>query len=179
MAKENENKVSNEDQTPYKENPGVIKFYDLKTNAGCIARAIELLENQDANVFGDSLSSPTETTDYCFLKLNQDARKEKFMVIYLNAKNKIISSKIMGNGTIDQCAVYPREVVREALLIDACAVILSHNHPSGDSAPSQHDRRLTTDLAKALKIFGIHLHDHIIVGNTAKGYYSFAEEGSL
>jgi len=122
------------------------------------------------------ISSPQALIKY--LRSSMAAlRNEQFRVIYLNAKNEMLHDEIIQEGTVDQTAVYPRKIVERALAAGAVSVILVHNHPSGDPAPSAHDQRLTEALAAATKLLSIRVHDHIIIGRY--GYYSFAENGGL
>lgn len=101
---------------------------------------------------------------------------EKMYCIFLDAKNKIIAIEKMFSGSIRSSAVYPREVVKKILKHKAVAVILSHNHPSGDTTPSPTDVMITSMLYIALSSIDVTLHDHLIVGDK---FYSFAEQGWL
>ena len=92
------------------------------------------------------------------------ASREQFRVLFLDKKNQLIADEVMGEGTVDHAPVYPREVMRRALEIGASAVILAHNHPSGDPTPSSADIAITKQVAEGGKIMGISVHDHIIVG---------------
>jgi DNA repair protein RadC len=92
-------------------------------------------------------------------------RKEVFRVLFLNRRNQLIADKVLGEGTIDHCPAYPREIIREALLCDASALILCHNHPSGDPTPSQGDIAMTKQIEQGAGFMGITVHDHIIIGN--------------
>lgn len=89
---------------------------------------------------------------------------ERFHVLYLDRKNRLISDERFGVGTVDHVPVYPREVVRRALDLNASALILVHNHPSGDPEPSEADIAMTKEVEKACGVLGLTLHDHIIVG---------------
>ena len=89
---------------------------------------------------------------------------ERFHVLYLDRKNRLISDERLGVGTVDHVPVYPREVVRRALDLNASALILVHNHPSGDPEPSEADIAMTKEVEKACRVLGLTLHDHIIVG---------------
>lgn len=102
---------------------------------------------------------------------------EHFAVAYLDVKNKLVSVWI-NQGTIDQTAVYPREVVKHAILSGAAKCIIAHNHPSGDTTPSRSDRELTKILNEALSLMQIKLLDHIIIGSPGNTY-SFSENGFL
>jgi DNA repair protein RadC len=89
---------------------------------------------------------------------------ERVRTLYLNSKNMLIRDEIASEGSVDQAAIYTREVVRRAIDLGAVAIILVHNHPSGDSAPSRQDIAMTRDIIDAAKVFNIVVHDHIIIG---------------
>jgi DNA repair protein RadC len=89
---------------------------------------------------------------------------ERFFVMFLDRKNGLIAAEERGRGTVDHAPVYPREVVKRALELGASALILLHNHPSGDTTPSRADIDMTRDVAKACATVGIGVHDHLIVG---------------
>ena len=89
---------------------------------------------------------------------------EAFHVLYLDRKNRIISDECMGLGTVDHVPVYPREIAKRALLLNASALIIVHNHPSGDPEPSEADISMTKKVREACDTLGLTLHDHIIVG---------------
>lgn len=91
---------------------------------------------------------------------------ERVRVLFLNAKNMLIRDELMWEGSVDEAAVHVREVVRRALDYHASALILVHNHPSGDSAPSQQDIRLTRDIVEAGRLLKISVHDHLIIGTS-------------
>ena len=97
--------------------------------------------------------------------------------LYLNSKNMLIRDEVASEGSIDQAAIYTREIVRRAMDLGAAAIILVHNHPSGDSAPSRQDITMTRDIADAAKKFNIAVHDHIIVGKD--GYSSMRSAGLI
>ncbi len=117
-----------------------------------------------------------ELFNYLYTTIGSKTR-ECFMVLYLDAKNSIISNEILFKGTLTASSVYPREVVRGALDQKAAALIFAHNHPSGDPEPSAEDIAITRRLLFALKIVGITVHDHIVIGNNR--YYSFADKGHI
>jgi DNA repair protein RadC len=100
--------------------------------------------------------------DYCALSVRGEV--ERFHVLYLDRKNRLISDERLGVGTVDHVPVYPREVVRRALDLNASALILVHNHPSGDPEPSEADIAMMKEVEKACGVLGLTLHDHIIVG---------------
>lgn len=103
--------------------------------------------------------------------------KEVFAVMFLDSQHQLLAFEEMFTGTIDSAAVYPREVVKRALIINASAVILAHNHPSGHCAPSAADKRITQKLIEALQLVDVRVLDHIIVGRNAP--FSFCEEGLI
>ena len=90
--------------------------------------------------------------------------REQFRALYLDRRNNLMVSEEIANGTADHAPVYPREVIRRALEVSASALILVHNHPSGDPAPSQADIAMTRQIVDAAKVFGLQVHDHLIVG---------------
>ena len=108
------------------------------------------------------LSSWAALMDYCALVVRGEV--ERFHVLYLDRKNRLISDERLGVGTVDHVPVYPREVVRRALEVSASAVILVHNHPSGDQTPSSADIEMTRKIIDAARTLGIAVHDHVIVG---------------
>jgi DNA repair protein RadC len=103
--------------------------------------------------------------DYCRARMGH-AQVEQFRLIFLNGQNHVIGDEVQQTGTINQTAIYPREVVKRALEVGAAAVIMVHNHPSGDPMPSQPDIDMTRHVAAALGVVGITLHDHIIISRT-------------
>jgi DNA repair protein RadC len=109
------------------------------------------------------ISSWNALLDYCRTAL-ADAREEQFRVLFLDKKNRLIADEVLGKGTVDHAPVYPREVVRRALDHAATAVILVHNHPSGDPTPSKADIDMTREIAAAAKPLGVAVHDHLVIG---------------
>lgn len=110
------------------------------------------------------LSSWHALNDYCKASL-AFSKTEQFRILFLDRKNKLIADELQQTGTVDHTPLYPREVVRRALDVGASALILVHNHPSGDAAPSSADIEMTKEVAEAGKRLGITVHDHIIVGH--------------
>ena len=102
---------------------------------------------------------------------------EEFHVIYLNSKNYVLAEEMLFRGTIDTSVVYPREVIKTALEKGARSLVLVHNHPSGDPTPSQDDFHLTAEIQKLATPMGIHIEDHIIIGDGI--HYSFLDQGKL
>lgn len=102
---------------------------------------------------------------------------EQFRILFLDRKNVLIADEPQAKGTIDHVPVYPREVVKRALELDASALVLVHNHPSGDPSPSEADITVTRQIEQAANTFNIMIHDHLIVG--ASGEFSFRAAGHL
>ena len=109
------------------------------------------------------ISSWDAVLDYCRTAMAH-RETEAFHVLYLDRKNVLIADEAQGTGTVDHVPVYPREVVKRALELNASALILVHNHPSGDPTPSSADIEMTRRIADAAEVLGLTLHDHIIVG---------------
>ncbi|CAN2136798.1 MULTISPECIES: JAB domain-containing protein [Wolbachia] len=103
--------------------------------------------------------------------------KENFRVIYMNKKYRLIAEDLQNIGTVDQTPLYVREIIKRALLIGSTSIVISHNHPSGDTQPSNSDISLTRQLAEACQSIGIELIDHIII--TFSSYFSFKENRLL
>jgi DNA repair protein RadC len=126
-----------------------------------------------------ALQSWTMLTDYLALNAVHE-RVEVFRVLLLDRKNRLIRDRVMTRGSIDHVPVYVSEVLRAALVLDACALILCHNHPSGDPHPSQTDIELTRKIVEACKVMEIVVHDHIIVGfGREKNAFSMRAAGML
>jgi DNA repair protein RadC len=104
--------------------------------------------------------------------------QEQLEVLFLNTKNVIIGRKTIFKGTLNACFISPREIYKEALKVNACSIIVAHQHPSGDPTPSQEDKEVTKKLAEAGKIVGINLNDHIIIGQSGR-YTSLKEMGVI
>ena len=120
--------------------------------------------------------SSREVFDYLYHAL-RELRKEQFKVIFLDTKNQILEERTLFEGTVDSSAVYPREVIRDALRYEASSLIFVHNHPSGDPEPSLCDREITRDLVFAAAVMQIKVLDHIVIGNNR--YFSFADQGLI
>lgn len=114
--------------------------------------------------------------DYCKLSMGHSS-KEQFRLLFLDKKNKLLADEVQQTGTIDQTPIYPREVVKRALELGASAIIMVHNHPSGDPTPSKSDIEMTENVENALLAVDIKLHDHLIIA--ADSHFSFAGNGLL
>jgi DNA repair protein RadC len=123
-----------------------------------------------------ALSSWSALIDYCAAAMAR-SQTEEFRVLFLDRKNVLIADEVQSTGTVDHTPVYPREIVKRALELAATAVILVHNHPSGDPAPSRADITMTRDVTDAARALGIVVHDHVIVGRN--GHASFKALGLL
>jgi DNA repair protein RadC len=116
------------------------------------------------------LSSWSTVIDYCRTSMAY-ADKEQFRLLFLDKRNQLIADEVQQTGTVDHTPVYPREVVKRALELSATALILVHNHPSGDPTPSRADIQMTQSIIEVARPLGIAVHDHIIVGK--EGHASF------
>jgi DNA repair protein RadC len=122
------------------------------------------------------LSSWTALLDYCRTRLAYQGREE-FHLLFLDKKNRLIADEAQSIGTVDHAPVYPREVMHRALALGATALILVHNHPSGDSTPSNADVEMTRKLIAAGKPLNVAVHDHLVIGR--EGVSSFKALGLL
>ncbi len=125
---------------------------------------------------GDALGSPEDTRRFLSARL-RDYPHEVFACLFLDNRHRVITFEELFRGTIDAASVYPREVVKRALTLNAAAIIIAHNHPSGVAEPSSADRALTRRLQEALQLVDIRLLDHFVVGDGPP--VSFAERGLL
>lgn len=150
---------------------GMSKFVQLQAIFEMVRRA--LAEGMRAR---DVLSSPAQVRDYLRLQLGH-LPKEVFVVMFLDAQNRLLCSETLFTGTLTQASVHPREVVKRALHHNAASVIFAHNHPSGVAEPSRADEALTKTLSAALALIDVRVLDHFIVAGNAA--YSFAEKGHI
>lgn len=141
---------------------------------GILAAAHEILAARISS--GNALSSPAAVRDYLHLLLH-NREHEVFVVVLLDAQNRVLATDELFRGTLTQTSVYPREVVKLALRHNAASVIFAHNHPSGVCEPSQADRLLTRSLKEALALVDVKVLDHFVVGGAIA--FSFAERGLL
>ncbi|WP_194438270.1 RadC family protein [Vibrio fluminensis] len=148
---------------------GAAKYVQLQA---CLEMSQRYL--QETLQRGDALTSPQQTKLY-LSGLLRDRQREAFYILFLDNQHRVISSEVMFEGTIDSASVYPREVVKRSLELNAAALILAHNHPSGVAEPSQSDRRITRRLVDALALVEIRILDHFVVGDGE--VVSFAERG--
>jgi len=123
-----------------------------------------------------ALSSWAALLDYVTAAMARNAQEE-FRILFLDRKNALVADEVQGQGTVDHTPVYPREIVKRALELSASAIILVHNHPSGDPTPSKADIAMTRDVTSAAKALGIAVHDHLVIGRG--GHASFKSLGLL
>ena len=122
------------------------------------------------------LSCPQDVADFLMPRLRY-AAKEQFVVILLNSKNKVIGTEVVSEGSLSSSIVHPREVYAPAMLHHAAAIMVAHNHPSGDPKPSFEDEEVTRMLSRSGKVLGIPMIDHVIIGDG--NYFSFLENEAL
>lgn len=152
---------------------------NLRTPGGVVlAAALEVVRRALAEELAErcELNGPQVVMDY--LRTFFVGRPhEVFVVLYLDAKNRLLRTDEAFNGTLTQCSVYPREIVRRALELGAAGVIFSHNHPSGVAEPSDADKWLTDNLKRALAMVDVRVLDHVVIA--AGGAVSFTERGLI
>lgn len=144
---------------------------DLKTVQALMERAMRAALMQRPVI-----SSWSQLVNYCRVSMAQ-APREQFRVLFLDVKNQLIADEILNEGTIDHAPVYPREVARRAIELAAAAVVLVHNHPSGDPRPSAADVAITREIVAAAQAVHVKVHDHLVVGRN--GAQSFKALGLM
>lgn len=122
------------------------------------------------------LATPRSVWRHLALEL-RDRERERFLALYLNTRNELVRETVVSVGSLNASIVHPREVFKPALACAAAALVVAHNHPSGDPAPSREDREVTRAIADAGRILDIPLHDHLIVGSDS--YFSFRDAGLI
>ena len=123
-----------------------------------------------------ALSSWSALLDYCSAAMAR-SETEEFRVLFLDRKNALVADEVQSEGTVDHAPVYPREIMKRALALSASALILVHNHPSGDPTPSRADIEMTREIVEAARALRIAVHDHIVIGRA--GTASFKALGLL
>ena len=148
----------------------------MKASTGKYAYSLKTqrVKETDFPYHGEQVTATRELLH--FVHRLQDSDIEKFLILYLDAQNKLVCVQVIP-GTVNQAVVYPREVFKHALLGGGCAIILVHNHPSGHPKPSEADIRLTKTIQECAKLFDILVHDHLIVAG--ERFFSFREEGLM
>ncbi len=153
------------------EGAGSAVAQDLKVAQAMLERASKATLKQRPLI-----SSWAQLVNYCRLAMAHEPR-EQFRVLFLDVKNQLIADEVLNEGTIDHAPVYPREVARRAIEHSAAAVILVHNHPSGDPKPSPADIAITRDIVAAASAVSVKVHDHLVIGR--HGAESFKSLGLL
>ena len=167
------------------ENLKKLKYHEVKKIKGigeakaCMLVAIsEIVRRMNRKVItlvGTKLNTPLKIFEFYKSKINNE--QEQFYCIYLDASKKIIEEKLLFIGTANYSLVHPRDIFKEAYLLNATSIICVHNHPSGEVKPSKEDINLTNRLKEIGVLFGIRVIDHIIIGDDK--YYSFLENGKI
>ncbi len=168
----------------------MIRFCQNQTYAPCFRfaalRVFEAKITYTLVSLGEpvSLSKPTFVAEYLRSAFDEHPTQEAFYAVYLNRRNRPLGRHLITLGTLTSTLVSPREVFRGAILASASALVVAHNHPSGDPSPSRNDLSMTRQLLEASKIMDIELLDHVIVGSKegdpqGTGLFSFREAGIL
>ncbi len=141
-----------------------------------VRAAASRLLREKAKKTDTTLSSWRALVDYCMAQMARE-QTEQFRILFLDRKNKLLRDEVQNRGTVDHTPVYPREVVKRALELGASAIILVHNHPSGDPTPSSSDVEMTKQIVEAAKTLDIAVHDHLIIGR--QGHASLKQLGLM
>jgi DNA repair protein RadC len=159
--------------------PGQLREFEIDQRTLVLFKAMReggrrLAERKVKNM--PVMTNWQQLIDYCHAALTHE-KTEQFRILFLDRKNVLIADEVQQRGTIDHTPVYPREVVKRALALNAAALILVHNHPSGDPKPSREDIEMTKEIQKAASALGMAIHDHLVIGR--KGHASFRSLGLL
>lgn len=159
--------------------PGQLREFEIDQRTLVLFRALResarrLAERKVKDM--PVLTNWQQLIDYCHTALAHE-KTEQFRILFLDRKNVLIADEVQQRGTIDHTPVYPREVIKRALALNAAALILVHNHPSGDPKPSRDDIEMTREIRKAAEALGLSIHDHLVIGR--KGHASFRSLGLL
>jgi DNA repair protein RadC len=155
---------------------------EIKGVGKSVLSCLKLVKESSARLLKEEIidrpviSSWQKLIDYCRINMGH-LKKEVFMVMYLNSQNSLIEEDLNEYGTVDQISVYPREITKRALFLNASSVILVHNHPGGSTKASKADIETTKHIVSALSPFKIRVHDHLIISD--KSFFSFKSEGLL
>ena len=159
--------------------PALVAENEVKANVAVLLKAVEAAAIRSAReqvLNQPVLSSWDKVLDYCRASMAHDP-VEQFRLLFLDSKNKIIGDEVQQRGTVNHTPVYPREVVKRALELGATAIIMVHNHPSGDPSPSKADIEMTRAVADVAAKLGITVHDHIVIARA--GHASLRSMGLL
>ena len=150
---------------------GAVLYSDTPVNQSnpyqailSVVREAMLISSKDQMLDRICLSKASDVIEYLVVAMAR-LPVEEVRVLFLDSKNRLISDEVVSRGSISEAPIYPREILKRALALDATAMILAHNHPSGDPSPSDGDIEATSRLLKAAKELGLTCHDHIIVGS--------------
>ena len=158
-----------------RDNNRVFRLPANPTGDTVIAVAIEVLASRHSRL-GVTIDNPKDTEKYLRLRLG-GCDREHFLALFLDTRHRVIHEEVLFSGGIDGAEIHPREVVKGALFSNAAAILISHNHPSGDAEPSNADRAVTARLKQALALIDVRLLDHFVV--SATGATSMAARGLL
>ncbi len=157
----------------------LVKVKGLSENSATLVKVVHALAQR--MLISDVENKPilaswAKLIDYCHVAMAHEKR-EQFRVLFLNRKNQLIADEVQQVGTVDHAPVYPREICRRALELGATAVILVHNHPSGDPSPSDSDIAMTEEIVRAARALDVVVHDHLIIAKS--GHISFKAMGLM
>lgn len=180
LAKELLAKFGSYSNVIYAEPSELVKVKGIKENTVAVFKTVEasVVKTLESDMKEKNIINNWEKLlNYCLANVSNN-NIEEFRVLYLNTKFHLIKDEMQQKGTINYAAVYPREIVKKALELNAHSIIMIHNHPSGDATPSMADVDITQKIKKALSPLGIAIHDHIIFAKGGENY-SFKENGVL
>lgn len=156
----------------------MVRYEVTDDQASAVLAAMELGKRivKAVTLDREHIASPGDAAQYLMARMRNDTH-EKFVVVLLNTKNRVIQVQQVAEGSLTSAVVHPREVYAPAIVNHAACILVAHNHPSGDPYPSTEDRNLTNVLEEAGKMIGIPLMDHLVIGDG--NYYSFKEHGEI
>jgi DNA repair protein RadC len=140
--------------------------------------AVQLVKERKIDYDSERFTSPLQIV-HAFRAMVGNADREYFVILILDGKNRITSIHQVSQGSLNQSIVHPREVFKAAILANGAAIILAHNHPTGDTIPSQEDIEVTKRLKEGGELLGIKVLDHVVIDTESEAYYSFSERGLL
>src|SRR5579859_4030791 len=152
------------------------RLMEVKGVGEAVAHHLKIVEAAAHRLAKTKVMGRPALLDYCTAAMAR-SDKEEFRVLFLDRKNCLIADEVQNRGTVDHAPVYPREIVKRALELAASAIILVHNHPSGDPTPSKADIAMTREIVAAAKALSIAVHDHLVIGRG--GHASFKSLGLL
>jgi DNA repair protein RadC len=170
------NQIKSEEPAKYEAHQMATEIV-LSSQDQVIANAINILEGR-LKPHSELMSTPSDAQKYLFLKLCEKPA-EVFCCLFLDNRHRVIEFREMFQGTIDGASVHPREIVRACIEVNAAAVIIAHNHPSGEPEPSRADITLTKRLVDSLALIDVRVLDHHIIGHQCRSCVSFAERGLI